>query len=339
MPNWKVRPAGSNWGDFGPDDQYGRMNALTPAMRIQALREVQAGQTFCLSLPLDKPGGNVINSRRFPPAFHPVMRDGHLAFNLPLERISPHLTDVSTDEAILLYTHYSTHWDAFAHRGSLFDAFGEGNAEPVFYNGFRIADPDEPVESARQRGAAAVDISKMAETCVQGRGVLVDLHRHFGDDPVNVGFDMLAGVMEADGAVVEPGDILCLHSGFAQRLLDAKGRPDTSLRDSCPALDGHDPDLLRWIADSGVAAIAADNLAVERPSADRHQSDPCGRGSDLPVHELCLFKLGIHLGELWYLTELAEWLREHRRSRFLLTAPPIRLPGASAAPTTPVATV
>jgi kynurenine formamidase len=308
-------------------------------MRMRAIGEVHTGKTFCLSLPLDRPGGNVINPRRSPPAFHPVVREGHLAFNLPLERISPHLTDVTTDEAVLLYTHYSTHWDAFAHRGSMFDAGGEGTATPVFYNGFRIADPEEPVEWARQRGAAAVDISKMAETCVQGRGVLVDLHRHLGDDPIDVDFATLAGVMKADGAVVEPGDILCLHSGFAQRLLDAKGRPDRSLRDSSPALDGHDPALLRWIAESGVAAIAADNLAVERPSADRHQSEPCSRGSDLPLHELCLFKLGIHLGELWYLTELAEWLRKYRRSGFLLTAPPIRLPGASAAPTTPVATV
>ena len=48
----------------------------------------------------------------------------------------------------------------------------------------------------------------------------------------------------------------------------------------------------------------------------------------LPLHAHCLFKLGIHLGELWHLTPLARWLREHKRSRFLLTAPPLRLPGA-----------
>jgi hypothetical protein len=36
---------------------------------------------------------------------------------------------------------------------------------------------------------------------------------------------------------------------------------------------------------------------------------------------------------------LAAWLRENRRSRFLLTAPPLRLPGAAGSPVTPVATV
>lgn len=30
---WTQRPPGSNWGDFGPDDQRGRMNLLTPARR------------------------------------------------------------------------------------------------------------------------------------------------------------------------------------------------------------------------------------------------------------------------------------------------------------------
>ncbi len=64
-----------------------------------------------------------------------------------------------------------------------------------------------------------------------------------------------------------------------------------------------------------------------------------GACAALPLHEHCLFKLGVHLGELWYLSELAAWLREHGRTRFLLTAPPLRLPGAVGSPTTPVATV
>jgi hypothetical protein len=45
------------------------------------------------------------------------------------------------------------------------------------------------------------------------------------------------------------------------------------------------------------------------------------------------------LGELWYFTELAAWLRTNGRTRFLLTAPPLRLPGAVGSPATPVATV
>ena len=42
---------------------------------------------------------------------------------------------------------------------------------------------------------------------------------------------------------------------------------------------------------------------------------------------------------LYGLTPLAGWLRTHARNRFLLTAPPLRLPGAVGSPTTPIATV
>ena len=48
---------------------------------------------------------------------------------------------------------------------------------------------------------------------------------------------------------------------------------------------------------------------------------------------------GSSWGELWYLSELADWLRRAGRNRFLLTAPPLRLPGAVGSPVTPVAMV
>ena len=101
-------------------------------------------------------------------------------------------------------------------------------------------------------------------------------------------------------------------------------------------LDGSDERLLQWIADSGVAAIAADNLAVE---AVRQPRSAGHAGTILPLHELCLFKLGVPLGELWFLCEVAIWLRECGRSRFLLTAPPLRLTAAVGSPVTPIATV
>jgi hypothetical protein len=80
----------------------------------------------------------------------------------------------------------------------------------------------------------------------------------------------------------------------------------------------------------------ADNYAVEGLlGKDRDPS----RHSFLPLHHRCLFELGVPLGELWYLHDLAVWLREHVRSRFLLTAPPLRLPGIVGSPVTPIATV
>jgi hypothetical protein len=75
---------------------------------------------------------------------------------------------------------------------------------------------------------------------------------------------------------------------------------------------------------------------VESTPAKPCLDDHC---ATLPLHAHCLFRLGVYLGEMWYLSDLADWLRAAGRSRFLLTAPPLRLPGAVGSPATPVATV
>jgi kynurenine formamidase len=177
----------------------------------------------------------------------------------------------------------------------------------------------------------------MAFHGVQGRGVLVDLAHHLGHDWRGVDLATLQEVMDADGVVVEPGDVLLLHTGFATEVLAMDRQPDpVRIHQMCAWLDARDDALLEWIASSGIAALVADNYAVEGMlGKDRDPS----RHSFLPIHHLCLFKLGVPLGEMWYLHELAGWLREHGRSRFLLTAPPLRLPGAVGSPVTPIATV
>jgi len=335
---WKNRPEGSNWGEFGEDDQRGRMNLLTAERRLRALQEVKTGQVFCLSHPLDRPGGNLLNANRYPPVFHPVKRGPLVYFNLAMEEVDPRFTDVGSDEAIMLYSQYSTHWDGFAHKGSKFDADGDGVAEKVSYNGFRLVDRAGRGTQG-ELGAVALSVAGMAESGVQGRAVMIDLRHHFGDERVDIGYDALERVMKADAVTVEEGDIVCIHTGLGQLIRDADGKLDASIRTRCAVLDGYDRRLLEWIADTGLAAIACDNLAVERSSTLGVDPRMPHRGPALPLHEHCLFKLGIHLGELWYLTELATWLRENRRCRFLLTAPPLRMPGAAGSPVTPVATV
>ena len=73
---WKRRPPGSNWGEFGPDDQRGRMNYVTKEKVLQGAAEVKEGISFCLSLPLDYPGGSALNARRGPPRQFATLRDG-----------------------------------------------------------------------------------------------------------------------------------------------------------------------------------------------------------------------------------------------------------------------
>ncbi len=343
---WTQRPEGSNWGDFGDDDQLGRLNLLTPEKVKQGAAEVREGLSFCLSLPLDLPGGNKLNPRRFPPMLKPSMSGDDPVINFTSRLMDPAFVDVISDDAVLLWTQYSTQWDSLAHVGCLFDADGDGVDEIVYYNGFRAGEhvkgPVDYLDGRRAtgdeyRGAAALGIQNYAEKAIQGRGVLADLHAHHGRDRAFIGYDELMRIFEADQVEVETGDMLVLHTGFAQAVYEMGGDPDPEiLHGVCSVLDGRDQRLLQWITDSGIAALIADNYAVEGHPARPGQGE---RHPMLPLHQHCLFKLGLPLGEIWHLTKLAAWLRDHGRNRFLLTAPPLRLPGAVGSPLTPVATV
>ncbi len=353
-PRWKHRPPGSHWGEFGTDDRLGRMNLVTPAKVRQGTAEVREGLTFCLSLPLDVPGGRVLNARRMPPRLFGTLRDGASAgvqgFCWSYATEDPNLTDVVCDEVMLMNTQYSTQWDSLAHMGGRFDADGDGQAEAVFYNGFRsgtdirpgTTDAEAVQDWARypDPNAGPLDVTNLAVHGVQGRGVLIDLEKHVGRHREAVGYDRLMRILDADGVEIEEGDMVCLHTGYADTLLAMHHQPDLKrLHETGSGLDGADIRLLNWVSDVRLACLMADNPAVELvPAVSLAGSSPLRRPR-LPLHEHCLFKNGIHLGELWWLTPLALWLRTAGRYRFLLTAPPLRLPGAAGSPVTPIATV
>jgi hypothetical protein len=349
-PRWTHRPPGSTWGDFGADDQLGRLNLLTREKVLQGIAEVREGRSFCLSLPLDYPGGNVLNPRRHPPTLRPTEREGKPVMNYPLRRHDHRHTDLVCDDVVVMTLQYSTQWDSLAHVGGLFDVDGDGQPEMVYYNGYRAGiDIVGPVDyrsggeaahvgtPGEAGGARALGVENMAKACLQGRAVMIDLFAHYGRARKLVGYDDLMRVLEQDEVVVESGDLVCLRTGFDQLILEMDRRPDAErLANSCAVLDGRDERLLNWVTKSGLVALISDNYAVEAHPSRECDAPSCAA---LPLHEHCLFKLGVNLGELWLLSELADWLREHRRSRFLLTAPPLRLPGAVGSPATPVATV
>ncbi|HTP94935.1 MAG TPA: cyclase family protein [Burkholderiales bacterium] len=346
-PRWKQRPPGSTWGDFGPDDQRGRMNLITPERRKLGFAEVREGLAFCLSLPLDVPGGTVVNPRRRPPTLTPTEREGKVNFTVPIRLLHDGATDIVCDDAVMLTLQYSSQWDSFAHVGQFFDANGDGKDEMVFYNGYRagedIAGPvdyrdggEKPMPGGHA-GARKLGVEHLAEGCAQGRAVMIDLYAHFGLGHRYVSYEELMRVLDKDGVVVEPGDMVCLRTGFDRWLLSKNKqiRNHAEVEEVLFGLDGRDEKLLNWITDSGAAAMISDNVAVELTPARPIK----GSGPTLPLHAHCLFKLGVHLGEMWLLSDLADWLREKGRSRFLLTAPPLRLPGAVGSPPAAVASV
>lgn len=124
-------------------------------------------------------------------------------------------TDVISDDLVLMHLQYSTQWDSFAHVGQLFDADGDGRNEARYYNGYRaeydILGPQDPADAgvpgagvpwrATSR-AKALGIERMAERCVQGRAVMIDLHAHCGDTREVVGYERTAAIMALNGVTV-----------------------------------------------------------------------------------------------------------------------------------------
>jgi len=328
---WTKRPEGSNWGDFGEDDQVGRLNIITPEMRKAAADEVKEGLCFVLSLPLDYPGGEAPDNPRLKPRlFARSLGEAGPLYNLPMGRL------ICSDDAVELTLQYSTQWDSLAHIGAFFDVDGSGEKVPVYYNGYRAHKDIVGPDGDKPPCAHCLGIENMAMTGVQGRGILFDFVRAYGTGLTLIDYDKMMRVIDDQKIDVRRGDFALFYTGYGDAVMAGKKNPDQALLlRTGAALDGRDKRLLQWIDDAGLVSLISDNPAVEHLPADL---DPTSHDM-LPLHEHCIFKLGIHLGEYFWLSELAEWLRENNRSSFLFTGPPLRLPGAVGSPASAVATV
>src|SRR5438874_1724108 len=185
---------------------------------LQGVQEVEAGVTFCLSLPLDYPGGTALNQRRYPPVLAPTEdMEGNpdTFYNVHQSQMEkwghPKYIDVWNDDMVTLALQYSTQWDSFAHAGAEFDADGDGIEEAVYYNGYRAGvDVVGPRPDAAGDGgkhlcfAHHLGLEHMANHGVQGRGVLIDLAHHLGHEWRGVDRKTLEEIMAADNVVVEP---------------------------------------------------------------------------------------------------------------------------------------
>ncbi len=191
-----------------------------------AVSEVQDGRSFCLSLPLDLPGGNSVNPKRHPPKFgvvnHPPGSDG-VYYNLVWKDYQDGNMDVSSDECTTLWNQYSTQWDSFAHVGSLFDANGDGEPESVYYNGFRAGEEILGPDHADGMGARALSVGGMAKAGMQGRGVILDMVPHVGRGELLLAMTALWKCSTRIRSIVEEGDFFLFHTGWDDMILDMAG--------------------------------------------------------------------------------------------------------------------
>lgn len=97
----------------------------------------------------------------------------------------------------------------------------------------------------------------------RGRGVLVDFTRNL--DTV-VDRDLLEKVIAAQDIELRKSDILMLRTGYAEARWDMQEDPTPDrLGRTGAVLDGTDMKLCEWITESRIAAVAAENYAVEHP--------------------------------------------------------------------------
>jgi kynurenine formamidase len=284
------------WQVFPVGDNLGSLATITAEARLGAIRSVCDGTVVNVSLPLSLPDPPMF---RREPYRHEVFSTGRNNMDDRLDRF---------------YLQSSTQWDGFRHVRAR--EFG-------FFTGYR-GDFSEP--------GAPLGIEHWAQEGIVGRGVLLDFADRLaaaGDGPGAGTID--AGMLrdEADRAGVRPGDVLCIRTGWMARYLAAGADERRELAEvgRWPGLAGS-AEVAEVLWDRGVAAVAADNPAVEvAPGSPAVGS----------LHRRLIPLLGIPLGELFDFERLAEACRARGRADFLLASVPLHLPGGVGSPGNAVA--
>jgi len=302
----------SNWERWGPDDQIGTANHITSDHVRRAAGLVRTGRVISLALNLDQHGPQTgangrFNCLRYSVATGSDHVTGAQQFSgRPLPRQMGY-----ADDTVVLHLQSATHWDSLAH------IFHAGRA----YNGV-------PAELVTSVGAPRLG-SEHLKAALVGRGVLLDVPRAKGlealDDGYAITVDDLEATAEAQGVELRDGDILLVRTGQMARCL-AHGW-GTYAGGDAPGLSFY---TIPWLAEKRVAAVASDTWGVEvRPNElpDSFQ----------PFHIPAVVYMGLLLGEMFQLEELAAACADASMYEMFVSAPPLPFTGTAGAPPGPVA--
>ncbi|WP_028921578.1 cyclase family protein [Pseudonocardia acaciae] len=293
--------ARSAWGQFGDDDCVGTINLQTPERIAAAAQLVRRGAVFSLNAPL-----NLIE---------PPMYDRGVDRRTTLETRPGRTFDDVHDN---FYPQATSQWDSLGHI-----AFDSGR----FYNGASTED----VRAGRRN-----TIEHWAARGIAGRGVLLDIARTApaGYRPGTshaITVAELERAREAAGVEYRTGDILLLHTGFLAWYVeqDAPARKRLAARETLTAAGiEHSEEMAAYLWDSGLSAVAADNPALEVWPPDlQPEAWPFGF-----LHQIMIGQLGLAIGELWWLADLAQDCADTGVHEFLVTAAPLHARGGIGSP-------
>ena len=287
-----------NWGRWGPDDERGTLNLITPEKTKTALALAKEGVTVSCALPLPVAPGPM-NMR---PVAHMMLRGG----------------DAVKDEGLQFTADYfaiAPHGMATSHLDALCHVVSNGK----LYNGFDKS-------AVRSDGAQKLSIMAGKDGLVS-RGVLLDIPALKGKDWLEPGEQIhsedLTAAEERQGIRVEAGDILLIGTGRDDRR-EALGQWGLD-----QGLAGLYADCLPWLRERDIAIIGCDGVSDVLPSGIE--------GSMQPIHEVIIASMGVHILDNLCLSRLTAACRERNRYEFLLMLGPLRLELGTASPVNPVA--
>lgn len=299
----------SNWGRWGKADQIGTLNFVTPGRVKAAASLVRKGKVFGMGIPLD---GNGPQRGLFGGRWNPI----HTMLATGTDAIAERQDETSrmryADDAINMPIQAATHWDSLGH---------------VFY-----VDKMYNGHDARQvdsRGVHQLGIEHTRDRMV-GRGVLLDVARFKGleslDDGYAISNDELDAVAEKQGVAIGEGDFVIIRTGQMERCLN-QGDWGQYAGGDAPGVRFEN---CYWCHDKSIAAICSDTWGVEvRPNETPELAQPW--------HWVVIPAMGLTMGEMFYVKELAEDCAEDRVYEFLFAGPPLVITGGTGSPINPLA--
>jgi kynurenine formamidase len=302
-----------NWGKWGPDDEIGTLNYTQAQDIVAAAQLVRQGKVISLALNFDQNGPQG-GKTKYPPLgrinpLHVMLRTGTDAYSGVLDRRGIR----AADDLVVMPLQSGTQWDGLGH------VFYENH----MWNGYDCRE-------VTSFGAQKCGIEKTKNRLV-GRGVFLDVARVLGTECLDDGYaitgDDLDRAATAHGVSVQRGDHVIVRTGQMERCL-AAGSWDGYPGGDAPGFSFW---TLDWIHDHQIAAIASDTWGCEvRPN----ESEP---GINQPWHWITIPIMGLTMGEIFYLADLANDCAADGVYEFMFVAPAIPITGAVGSPTNPLA--
>ena len=282
---------------FGPADQLGNVNFITPAKTLAATKLVTTGKAYRLGIETNK-DTPAYGTRKFSiTVLQPDQAGG--------ASIGPTKTTYNDDII-----------NGWAGVGSQLDGLGHAGIDNLYFNCNRAAD-FVGADGLRKLGVENVP-------AIATRGILLDMAGYFGVDMVPEGKPLnrveIEGAMRRQGIkAIEKGDVVLFYTGWLKLL----GKDNKRFISSGPGLGR---DGARYLASLDVAMVGIDTSNFE--------VIPFEAGAGIyEVHQILLAQNGIHLLENMNTEEMTK----DKAWEFLFTLGAARITGGVQAIINPIA--